>query len=1076
MIAQHLLMRCKKGYYDSSALAGLKTAAVSDGFKEYSREFQKDIEQEIALATLPDSVNLSKDANRGILRISYIDDVSIVSRIFRVADKCDRRGNSNLTHTYIIDEDDRETLLSSPLCLLNLQAFDNYEDIDSRCGGLINGGKIEINGALDLFSKNKTEENNIFDTLNITKELFSKMITEVCNVLSDDGYVSVLIPDVDEKTWDAEGGSYKGEVFMLSIIHLLPSCLSRFFSGISYWNESDGYYGLDEIKFRVSSGRLLNTSSQADNSVIDFINHSTCPELETSEFGNYLWEIRNNIKEINRFRLFIDDVFGENVDSVSKPARLMDAVTLMYTNTDNSANITQHTISECLEMFGDDIVYFPKIVEYCLTGLSSLASSGVPISNELQDSMVSNINPKMTKLMNQCLLNAIVDGTANDAAVIFVKDILISRKEPQIEEIFIESINQAQTKGIVSISESMFKLIAAYYSAANINKELRDSIFILLCNSAIGYYKENLYSHYLDTIKVLSESIATYRIIDRSLLLEHYKAVMCKLIKIYFEDETCTESIKDILFSNLKLIKKFENGNELCTCFWLSIFNNDSINGIELCKNDLFFELFVIISPYLTPTENRNKWIELYKNLLKANYSRYCKSDEYLETMDVKHKRIGLLNNEFVRKTVSQKSNWKKINEIINLSSDNSEKFKVIFELIKGTDNLNETMSEMSSSEIIYAFILYSANKLCSVQEKKDYISFASRFIIKNENYLDGFIVAAKQNNFEKTLSETYYFLWKSKVYFSGIPSDEVVSMVYEQDKKLESFPYKKKIMSSYGEIFKNYFTQFNDLSPQAVRLINYGIKAFTWSSIYNIYPPIVNRLYIREVIDKVMYEKPISSTTIRELFSADKADCIKDMTQYIKRYIDSQTITMSSEISENVALLGLIYVMNIPRSESYAWGYLHTINVLKKDNLDWRAAESILLGLKYVCIIDKLNCLGGSKAEGIKSSFVNVFADNILKKTEWKKHILKCRNVYDDYIRQNLNYAQKDNLAVIAIATHDEELIEMFPREKRPHVSIVSKIVGVFQSKGTPPSEPVKRTRQSPKEKTHPKYGKRKK
>lgn len=237
-----------------------------------------------------------------------------------------------------------------------------------------------------------------------------------------------------------------------------------------------------------------------------------------------------------------------------------------------------------------------------------------------------------------------------------------------------------------------------------------------------------------------------------------------------------------------------------------------------------------------------------------------------------------------------------------------------------------------------------------------------------------------------------------------------------------------------------------------------------------------MNRLYIREVIDKAMYEKPISSTTIRELFSVDKSNCVKEMTQYIKKYIDSQTSTVSFEISENVALLGLLYVMNVPKSESYAWGYLYFLNVGSKGNLDWRAAESIMYGLKYVCIVyDELRCSVGTKSDGIKSSFIEVFTQNVLRRTEGKKHILKCKNVYDKYIREHLNYTLRDKLSMTAYATHDEELMEMFPREKRPPVSIVSKIVGVFQSKGTSDPEPIKRTRQLPKEKSHPKYGKRK-
>lgn len=1042
MIAQHLLMRCKKGYYDSTALAGLKTAAVSDGFKEYSREFQKDIEQEIALATLPDSVILSKSVNRGILRISYIDDVSIISRIFRVADKCDRRGNSNLTHTYIIDEDDRDTLLSSPLCLLNLQAFDNYEDIDSRCGGLINGGKIQINEELDIFSPCKIEGNNMFDTLNITKELFSKMISEVCNVLSDDGYVSVLIPDVDERTWDAEGGSYKGEVFMLSIIQLLPSCLSRFFSGISYWNESDGYYGLDEIKFRISSGRFLNTSLQTDNSVIDFINHSTCPELEISEFGNYLWEIRNNIHEINRFRLFIDDVFGENVDSVSKPARLMDAITSMYKNQNQYNDIMQHTISEFLDMFGDEIILFPKIVEYCLVGLENIALNNVSVSNELQDSMVLNINPNMTRLMYKCLINTILDGTAKDATISFVTDILINRKESQIEDVFKKCISDARTKGISSISDSMFELISKYYIETKTNNKLVKEIFYLLCDTAIAYYEKKLYCRYLQILGILSASIATLSIINASSIYQYYSNIIVKLISIYQSDEVLyTQAIRNILFSHFNILILSNYKDELLPLFESAIFHNELVNSVELCRKELFFELFIVIVPYINIAniESINQWRSFYRKLLSEDYYYFSDSDRFLEMIESKYKRLGLFRTEYVRKCYTNKSSWSKISVIVDLFENIEKKYNVIYSLCNDTSNIDETMGMMSQSDIIYGYILYKAQKIDSNKERQEYIRYISKFVIKNNNFLDQFLSAAQQQiNFEETLASIYFSLWFQANKVSGMPNDDVVNMVYEQSNTLEGFKYKRTIMANFEKLFSQYYIQYNDLTSRAVEVIIYGSQYFNWK----VNPVILDRLKLRNFIDIVMYKEIIDDNCIISLFNPNNINILKDMniSTYLRNYIDSHTNNINKEVNENIALVALLYILIVPRYDiGYAKMYLYYLNLMEKDTIDWRGAQSIMYGLKYIFKIDNFGLM---KTESLKSSFIKVFADNFIK-TDGKRNVLKCKSIYVEYVKPYMSSVQKNELGKKAAITQDKDLMDLFPKEIISIKSGVKKLLG---------------------------------
>ena len=85
MIGQHLILRCAKGCYDSTAAAGLKTAAVSDNVSAFPNPRQQELNKVISEhAAFPDlSAKTGSGENRGVLRLFEYRGVLMAMRTAR---------------------------------------------------------------------------------------------------------------------------------------------------------------------------------------------------------------------------------------------------------------------------------------------------------------------------------------------------------------------------------------------------------------------------------------------------------------------------------------------------------------------------------------------------------------------------------------------------------------------------------------------------------------------------------------------------------------------------------------------------------------------------------------------------------------------------------------------------------------------------------------------------------------------------------------------------------------------------------------------------------------------------------
>lgn len=246
MIGQHLILRCAKGCYDSTAAAGLKTAAVSDNVSAFPNPRQQELNKVISEhAAFPDlSAKTGSGENRGVLRLFEYRGVLMAMRTFRVHDLCDTTGSVSFTHTYMIADDenseDRKYVLAHPISLATLKCFDDYKKVSERTeGGLNSGNPITVNTAVKMPDKDLARfDTKIFKKCGFDRETFALMVSAICHHVSTKGWIGLVTPNITPETWNETGGSADGEMLLAGFYSLLPDCITRFLNAVSYWDQN----------------------------------------------------------------------------------------------------------------------------------------------------------------------------------------------------------------------------------------------------------------------------------------------------------------------------------------------------------------------------------------------------------------------------------------------------------------------------------------------------------------------------------------------------------------------------------------------------------------------------------------------------------------------------------------------------------------------------------------------------------------------------------------------------------------------------------------------------------------------
>lgn len=1057
LIGQHLLFRCKKGYYDNSMSAGIKTAAVSNSIAELPYDIQKEINGKIAkYAVLPDNVYMGgRKINRGILRISETGNMKLISRIFRVKDRCDNRGDVCFTHTYVVTGSDLKTLMEFPGSLSHLECFDNYENIDERCGGIANGNPVTICDSLKNVLVSSKLDADILEELQIDKQNFELIISALCSKLENKGSLALILSGIDKNTWEEEGGSLLGEQLMLFILELLPSCIRKKFSGVSYWNESLNFYGLENVKFLILSEEPENKPE--GNTIINIRKEHEPFKVRKSVFCSYLWDIRNNMEQLALFHEHIRTVFGKNVDCVAKLPSVMDCVTQMYLYPQADCDNIQEILETMFKLFGNSMRLFPEIHKYFQKGIQHIGDTNQQLSLYIQKILVRLLKKNIlisSSMIYKCFLNSLYCGSASKDVIECIKNGLLKGTETDLIHFFQQVLLQAEKNSSESLSEQFMELIIGYYIDPSANEQLFYRITQILLNDIKHYYKQKDHHICLKIYALIFRSEKLFNLYDTEYLSQYYGEIYQWIYNIIQCDPSLSDDAAKILAEHFKLITKTEFSEPLSDNFEYKLFEKYP----DIFQFNGFFRLFIIISPYLSQ-KGRILWYQSYHKLLAFDSQKYQDCDHFLEIYEPKIQSIGLLCTENARVQYFHRANWKNIEKIINTITEiHTDKFDKICEIIQlltqNINNFEEILNDIEKTKYIYYYYFFAYSLKDQMITKQ--IEF---HIIKDPNYLDNIIAIAEKENNTDMLKEVYFKIWSRKYsnYIAGnyLSIDEdTIDNIREAEDKLRNKLYCIDIMSQFGQLFNNMMqsdpngSESSIISNEVARYICWGIQEYHWD-----YYGKWNQNRVRQLRIRVALESELSANIMHDLilYSNGTDSYVYKLRKYIREMIKNFNV---NKVDEKIAFLGFLLLRcDMKKGGGQCGKYLDIVTneTSGEGKNSWKASGYIMYGLKYLIISKEIDKQFDIRNE-IMDSFISILQTKI--RIDGKQNLLNYQDMYHNTIKPKLPQQFSKRLSDTSQKTKDEELISMFhvvkPNNSQGVTGIKKAIENIFRKKSS--------------------------
>lgn len=333
---QYLYMRCRYGAYDKTGTRGLRIAAVSQSIRTLPKREREDLDNLICDNTqFPDGVTAggNQQSNYGVLRILNEDNTNLViSRTSRVMDKLSNSGSSLFAHSFVFQDDDRLLALRSISVFANRSYFEQYSDVVLRSNSF--SSAVDVNEEINLRMLHQLEEYQPesinFEHYGFTQELFERLIEDICNLFSQDSEnhidrITIRAKEVLKSDWTTVGGSEIADKLLVSLYQALPLCLSRFLSGISYWETSLNSTEIKNYTLRI----IPEDHPQKVEDEINLVTHSTS-RVGRSRYGRLVWECCTKPDELLKLNAFIAEMFGPNVDMIVKIPPIMDIMARLY--------------------------------------------------------------------------------------------------------------------------------------------------------------------------------------------------------------------------------------------------------------------------------------------------------------------------------------------------------------------------------------------------------------------------------------------------------------------------------------------------------------------------------------------------------------------------------------------------------------------------------------------------------------------------------------------------------------------------------------------------------------------------
>lgn len=914
MIGQHLLMRCTKGAYDTSVSPGFKTAAVSEQMKRLPKSIQSELDSVIKqYASVPEGASEGGALeNRGILRIIQKRNILYAIRTFRVGDLCSNSGTVSFSHTYVFSDSDRLNILQHPEALTLLSSFDDYDNVNKRCGGLGSKQAIPIDTDLVMPNSNiKPISYDIFEKAGFDEDSFAQLVAAICLRVSSHGSVVVLLPEQNEEQWNRSGGSLMGEQFLAAIMRILPLCIVRFFSGLSFWNESVSYGGIQDIKLRIISGRNRNDLNSSEISLFDMQNdvietHLT-DKVANGAFGRYLWSIRNYEERISDFHQYIESMFGEKVDSILKMPSLMDTLTMLYDPSSESER--QNSIIRLLMQMKTSVALFPQMDKEVDHTLETMLENP-NLKPELETIFLMFIKEKNAKKM-LCyrrflvsLIQSVWAGNAQPTTVDYIEYAIVSADAEHHEVCLnrlmclIEALKgKDNSPENYALNPNCWRMV----KAAFMNKTVPEDKFHELERFVVrvlGAYKKR--KQYLECYNVCITYLNNPRILINKddklpLILKTIYSILVDMVQEKLISLDALKGLPQELLNHVMILESKDiesdpseaNQWSYVDCFFYYFFlaNEEHSVGIDLTEYPEYLAPFIRCR--LTLHNNLRFWEKNYVEYLKeyGHTPSMLDSSQFLLPLLHESNRSTLINalqyieSAKIKFAMGYHLNWEPTEEILSLQQDVSvENLAFIHVFCKLAEenviSVDSYIERFCESDISYKYYIYHltqnetlvgtpADGIENTGGGCSYISLIETYLIKrHHDFLDR-LFANIDNQTAPAVASKYYDLWRRTIMngdrvnsISNMSDSEFVIKVRKAEKRvLDCSLMDKYRVQAMQPFIQNRISVFNDLEllgsscTDFLKLIQDGIQNYEWQKYYKQHGGFTGEDQINDVI-----------------------------------------------------------------------------------------------------------------------------------------------------------------------------------------------------------------------------------
>ena len=1046
MIGQHLILRCAKGCYDNAAVAGLKTAAVSANVSGFPLPRQQELNKVISEhAAFPDaSVRSGSNDNRGVLRLFGYRGVLMAMRTFRVHDMCDTGGSVSFTHTYMIADDntgdDKKYILAHPESLAALSCFDDYKNVAERTeGGLNSGNSIKVNESISMPDKSLPKfDGSIFERCGFDRETFAQLISAICKHVSSKGWVAVMTPNITEQTWDAEGGSADGEMLIAGIMALLPDCVTRFFSAVSYWNDNPLSDVMKDYTFRILSGKYSENLVDKEISLFDLQRGIVNTDVKAGAFGRYLWDIKDDPEEIEKLHQTFTLSFGKNVDKIAKLPTIMDALTEIHKHINGTKIEEQAPLAEFLMSIGLSMPAFPVIYKSAAMLIKAIQESGEPCSDRLENVITNFIkNPDAAKLKGvyenliALLMHTINVGTAKEKTIGMIVSQLDNRDIDVYREQFTKYLEEIKADDKAKPSAAMMNLLMDAEDIPMLHTQKEDIMSVV----------EKCYQNALDSQDYELCAKMTARQLHKDEPPENV-ANICKRV-VELTDFVSPETASEIVAAIGAQMDKFEQYDDVIVEMGKAIFGLDEECDIAAYPD--FFPLFMKVLRHGIICDRDyidNVWNKQYLFVIRnTNGDEYLFPEQFGYVGDPENEgyseSLYLIELARLDANVGYMSAWDTIDYVVGVlvQTDPVQAYRNIQTIL---DRNTPEQKEQLLAEVIGTPRMYGLF-LALYEPDSDKADYLLPYMMQDMNAFDLILEAAETDGFTNKLPQAYVHLWTC-VYSAFAEDPTMIENcwlgIIDTENRIYDKPYCAEIMAQFAGYFKIVFkdiTKIPEIKEDYIALLYRGIVDYKWDVELELADQQCDIIEMCYCIDNGTTEYTVDyfidcftqilKTPIGGVptpAAQNLGYCAKRLNRYLN---NTRRVVMEDRPNvdrERITMIGLARMYAQKHDDADALFYLK--GICEGDD-HWISSLYILFALKYMYVFE-------SEDSRTIASFLDTLRKIILNSSGAGRNTLlsaECQDAYRSYIQPHLYQDQQKPLYTAAKATGNPDLMAMF-------------------------------------------------